>query len=163
MPIAYSSRYKSDFLTDDVLGCFWSRVIITDSCWGWKGNSTHGYGYFHLVKNGQRHTLKAHRLSMLIDSGEDIPKGALVLHKCNNKICANPKHLYLGNHSDNAKDASKLGLICTVGQSRKTHCAKGHEFTESNTYRTKHGHRKCRRCRANGSLAKYHASKGSNA
>lgn len=33
--------------------------------------------------------------------------------------------------------------------SKKTHCPKGHEYTEENTYLTKQGWRQCKTCKAN--------------
>ena len=38
---------------------------------------------------------------------------------------------------------------------RKTHCAKGHEYTEANTRITPQGYRKCRACAAETSRRKY--------
>lgn len=53
----------------------------------------------------------AHRLSWEFFFGS-IPKGKQVLHKCiGNGNCWNPKHLYLGNDLDNARDR--------VGQGRQ--------------------------------------------
>lgn len=39
----------------------------------------------------------------------EIPDGMCVLHKCNNKPCVNPDHLYIGDYRDNAIDRSKDG------------------------------------------------------
>lgn len=47
--------------------------------------------------------LRAHRVSWQIHFGP-IPKGKLVLHKCDNKRCVNPNHLYLGTQGDNNYD-----------------------------------------------------------
>jgi hypothetical protein len=47
---------------------------------------------------------RAHRAAWSEAHGE-IPPGGLILHKCNNKLCVNPTHLYLGTKSDNARDA----------------------------------------------------------
>jgi len=75
-----------------------------------------------------------------------------VLHKntCNNKNCFNPKHLYLGNQSDNLQDATKLGKTGQHNRN-KTHCPKGHEYTKENTYKNGNG-RKCKTC----VLERYH-------
>ena len=80
---------------------FWEKVDIKskDECWNWKASCTHGYGYFW---NGEV-TENAHRTSWIIHNGS-IPKGLLVLHKCDNRKCVNPNHLYLGTHSDNNYD-----------------------------------------------------------
>lgn len=41
----------------------------------------------------------------------DIPEGMDVLHKCNNKPCWNPDHLFLGTQTKNTTDAYRDGLI----------------------------------------------------
>ena len=71
-----------------------------DSCWNWDGAKVEGYGYLWVIGN---HLIRAHRYAWQLANG-DIPEGKLVLHKCDNRSCVNPSHLYLGDHSDNMKD-----------------------------------------------------------
>lgn len=82
------------------------RVIKTQSgCWGWSlkvGN--HGYGVFSF--GGKK--MMAHRFSYEMHVGY-IPDGLCVLHKCDNKSCSNPKHLFLGTLEDNNKDMWSKG------------------------------------------------------
>lgn len=81
---------------------FWLKVDrrSVDECWNWKGAlSPKGYGciLFNSVMK------RAHRVSWEIHNGP-IPKGRLVLHRCDNRSCMNPAHLYLGTHGDNNYD-----------------------------------------------------------
>lgn len=70
-------------------------------CHVWNASSLKsGYGKF-VTKSGSWEL--AHRVAYKLYAG-DIAKGMSVLHKCDNPSCVNPKHLYLGNYKDNARD-----------------------------------------------------------
>lgn len=74
-------------------------------CWEWIGTITNeGYGVF----GAEGGFSSAHRFSWKIHYG-DIPDGLLVLHKCDNRRCVNPEHLFLGTQSDNMRDKIAKG------------------------------------------------------
>lgn len=88
---------------------FEAKVLRTETCHLWVGAKGE-YGTIGCRKGvGQPRTLHAHRVAWQLYRGE-IPKGMHVLHKCNNKMCVNPDHLYLGTHADNMRDAAAAGL-----------------------------------------------------
>lgn len=69
-------------------------------CWEWqKGLFSNGYGQISI--NG--HGVGVHRISYSEFIGE-IPKELQVLHECDNPICINPDHLFLGTQQDNMTD-----------------------------------------------------------
>lgn len=80
---------------------FLKKIEKTDGCWIWKGQiNKSGYG---------RHCCKyAHRLSYEYYIGE-IPMDKIICHKCNNKICVNPDHIYAGTYKDNTQDLIETG------------------------------------------------------
>ena len=122
---------------------FFCKYIVDaeTGCWEWTASKyKNGYGCMRVNKK----LTGAHRISMVIYKGFNLDE-RLVLHHCDNKSCVNPKHLFLGNKSDNALDLSSKGLHPSQ---LKTECVNGHRYTESNTYRfgKDKKYRRCKQC-----------------
>jgi len=86
---------------------FWSKVDVKskNECWEWvAGKRRDGYGRFTI---GNKEALP-HRVSYKIHNGR-IPKNMLILHKCDNRACVNPNHLYAGTQQDNMDDMYRKG------------------------------------------------------
>jgi len=87
---------------------FWSKVEKSDDCWKWTAATQNkGYGVFSYEGNNRA---LAHRVAMQLE-GHDI-EDTFVLHKCDNRLCVKPGHLYLGDNKDNMQDAVNRGRIC---------------------------------------------------
>lgn len=83
---------------------FWDKVEKTDTCWNWIAASRgNGYGCFKY----ERKTVDTHRMSWFFTYG--IWPKKWILHKCNNRICVRPDHLYEGTPKENYWDMRNNG------------------------------------------------------
>lgn len=128
-----------------------------ESCWQWQGATINGYGVIR-EGHGSSRVLGAHRAAYELSKGR-IPDDLTIDHLCHNadrtcdggasclhRRCVNPSHLEAVTHVVNVL----RGQALSARNLRKTHCPKGHEFTEENTYHSNtpngRGQRKCRAC-----------------
>jgi len=89
---------------------------MPNGCIEWRGvASNKGYG---VLKIGTTGRTQAHRAAWELNFGP-VPAGLCVLHRCDNPLCFNPKHLFLGTKGDNNRDCR------AKGRNRNQHTAKG--------------------------------------
>ena len=86
------------------------RISIIDGkletpCWEWQGSRVSG-GYGNMTFEHQ--SLYTHRASWIVYKGP-VPDGFRVLHKCDNRPCINPQHLFIGTQEDNIRDMIEKG------------------------------------------------------
>lgn len=76
-----------------------------DECWPWRGNYLHN-GYARSYWRDRKWMV--HRLVSVLCFGE-LPTEVFVLHRCDNRSCCNPNHLWRGSLVDNNRDRDSKG------------------------------------------------------
>lgn len=115
------TRYiKIDAIPEKSLKKYWRRVDkggpLPDQsnphyaglspCWLWTGVVTpDGYGHFHM--NGK--TYISSRIAYAIANPDVDFSDLQVLHRCDQPLCQNSSHLFLGTHQDNMDDKGRKG------------------------------------------------------
>lgn len=100
-------------ITKDIIFRFLETDIFTaspDGCHYWLGpTAPNGYGRFQV--DGKAYY--AHRASYQYHKGN--PIGLFVCHACDNRLCVNPDHLFLGSALDNTRDMINKGRAVFTG------------------------------------------------
>lgn len=110
---------------------FWKKVDKRgdNDCWPWtacKATRFKGtYGHFRWCEGDRR---LAHRVAYELSKGP-IPKGMSVCHSCDNGLCCNPAHLWVGTHQDNMRDMARKGRARCVTKGTKNAYKRGSKYS----------------------------------
>lgn len=132
--------------------------VQPNGCWTGVGQPSGRDGYRSVRTDGR--DIKAHRLMYEFLVGP-IPDGLTLDHLCRNTACCNPDHLEpVTQRVNNLRSRNVSGI-----NAAKTHCKRGHEFTDENTKWSfnewGNPRRHCRACTAESKRRHYLARKGS--
>jgi hypothetical protein len=91
-------------------------------CWEWQGTLFNsGYGHFICHCKDYR----AHRVAYYLYNGT-LSKDLFICHKCDNRKCVNPKHMFEGTSKQNINDMMKKKRLVKYRSVHKDKASKYH-------------------------------------
>ncbi|KAK1548188.1 hypothetical protein Q3G72_025948 [Acer saccharum] len=98
-------------LSPERVAAFWEKVDTGGRCWLHKQPDCRGYAAVYLQP---KCLIPAHRFSLLRRQGKLPKDGMYACHKCKNKHCVKPDHIYWGTPQQNAADMKRDGTRKSV-------------------------------------------------
>jgi len=84
---------------------FYAPPSNLKACWLWTGAKTNGYGVLNIDGVNRRAT----HVALELATGQQVPDGLVVRHRCDTPACVNPAHLETGTQGDNINDMHTRG------------------------------------------------------
>lgn len=99
-------------------------------CWNWTAwTASNGYGRFW---NGVRE-VPAHHFLL-----PPVPEGMFACHRCDNKLCVRPDHIFIGTQKENIQDCIRKGRVANPGKKltrEQVEAIRRHHFQKGDTMR----------------------------